>query len=111
MEKKTTRDDEVKELRFKTGKHDNEILLKSLKIDNGCNGNYFRSLNKEKIFLKNSETLIASSSGITKSALSILNPSVAIVLTSIRSLVTSIALLNTNEYISKLKLKKTKTRD
>ena len=29
-----TKDDEIKELKYKTEKHDHEIILKTLKIDN-----------------------------------------------------------------------------
>ena len=33
--KVTTKDDEIKELKYKTEKHDHENILKSLKIDSG----------------------------------------------------------------------------
>ena len=43
--------------------------------------------------------------------MSLINPSIGIVLTSSTKLLTSIAILITNEYISKLKLRFTKLRD
>ena len=43
--------------------------------------------------------------------MSLLNPSIGIVLTSSTALLTSLAILITNEYISKLKLRYTKLRD
>ena len=43
--------------------------------------------------------------------MSLLNPSIGIVLTSSTALLTSIAILITNEYISKLKIRYTKLRD
>ena len=43
--------------------------------------------------------------------MSLINPSIGIVLTSSTALLTSLAILITNEYISKLKLRYTKLRD
>ena len=43
--------------------------------------------------------------------MSLLNPSIGIVLTSSTALLTSLAILITNKYISKLKLRYTKLRD
>ena len=43
--------------------------------------------------------------------MSIINPSIGIVLTSSTALLISIAILKTNEYISKLKIRYTKLRD
>ena len=43
--------------------------------------------------------------------MSLVNPSIGIVLTSSTALLTSIAILITNEYISKLKIRYTKLRD
>ena len=54
--------------------------------------------------------LIGSGSTISTSTMSIINPSIGIVLTSSTALLTSIAILITNEYISKLKLRYTKLR-
>ena len=55
--------------------------------------------------------MIGSGSAISTSTMSLLNPSIGIVLTSSTVLLTSLAILITNEYKSKLKLRYTKLRD
>ena len=67
-------------------------------------------MNKKKVFLKITETLIGSGSAISTSTTSIINPSIGIVIASSTALLTSLAFLITNEYISKLKLPYTKLR-
>ena len=57
------------------------------------------------------EILVGSGSAIGTSTMSLLNPSIGVVLTSSSALLTSIAILITNEYISKLKIRYTKLRD
>ena len=57
------------------------------------------------------EILLGSRSFITASTVSLINPSFGIVLTSSRALLSSIAILITNEYISKVKIRFTKLRD
>ena len=52
-----------------------------------------------------------SGSAISTSTTSLKNPSIGIVLTSSTALLTSVAILITNEYKSKLKLRDTKLRD
>ena len=52
-----------------------------------------------------------SGSAISTSTMSLINPSIGIVLTSSSALLMSLAILITNEYISKLKLRYTKLRD
>ena len=44
-----TKDDQLKELQYKTEKHDHENILKSLKIDNEYYKKKYKSLNKKKI--------------------------------------------------------------
>ena len=44
-----TKDDEIKELKYKAEKHDYENILKSLKIDNEFYKKKFKSLSKQKI--------------------------------------------------------------
>ena len=56
------------------------------------------------------EILIGSGSAISTSTMSLINPSIGILLTSTTALLTSLAILITNEYISKLKLRYTKLR-
>ena len=57
------------------------------------------------------EILIGSGSAITSSTFSLINPSIGIPIASCSVLLTSIAILITNEYISKLKIRYTKLRD
>ena len=99
-----TRDDEIKNLKYQTEKHDHENILKSLKIDNEYYKKKYKSLNKKKILLIITEILIGSGSAITTSTMSLINPCIGIVLTSSSALLTSISILITNEYISKLKI-------
>ena len=106
-----TRDDEIRNLKYQTEKHDYENILKSLKVDNEYYKKKYKSLNKKKVLLIITEILIGSGSAISTSTMSLINPSIGIVLTSSTALLTSLAILITNEYISKLKLRCTKLRD
>ena len=106
-----SKDDQLKELQYKGEKHDFENILKSLKSDNESYKKKYKSLNKKKILLIITEILVGSGSAIGTSTMSLINPSVGIVLTSSTALLTSLAILITNEYISKLKLRYTKLRD
>ena len=106
-----TQADEFKNLKYQTEKHDYENILKSLKADNEKYKKLYKSLNKKKILLIVTEVLIGSGSAIPTSTMSLINPSIGIVLTSSTALLTSLAILITNEYISKLKLRYTKLRD
>ena len=78
-----TNDDQLKELQYKTEKHDHENILKSLKIDNEYYKEKYKSLNKKKVLLIITEILIGSGSAISTSTMSLINPSIGIVLTSI----------------------------
>ena len=106
-----TRDDEIEALKYQTEKHDHENILKSLKTDNEKYKKIYKSLNKTKILLIITETVVGSGSAIGTSTMSLINPSIGIVLTSSTALVTSLAILITNEFINKLKLRYTKLRD
>ena len=106
-----TKDDQLKELQFKTEKHDHENILKSLKNDNESIKKKYKSLNKKKILLIITEILVGSGSAITTSTMGLINPSVGIVISSSTALLTSIAILITNDYISKLKIRYTKLGD
>ena len=106
-----TRDDEIKNLKYQTEKHDYENILKTLKNDNEYYKKKYKSLNKKKLLLIITEILVGSGSAISTSTMSIINPSIGIVLTSSTALLTSLAILITKEYISKLKLRYTKLRD
>ena len=105
-----TRDDEIKNLKYQTEKHDHENILKSLKVDNEHYKKKYKCLNKKKVLLIITEILVGSGSAIGNSTMSLINPSIGIVLTSSTALLTSLAFLITNEYISKLKLRYTKLR-
>ena len=47
-----TRDDEIKNLKYQTEKHDHENILKSLKVDNEYYKKKYKSLNKKNVLLK-----------------------------------------------------------
>ena len=105
------KDDQLKELQYKTEKHDFENILKSLQSDNESYKKKYKSLNKKKKLLIITEILIGSGSAVPTSTMSLINPSLGIVLISSTALITSLAILITNEYISKLKLRYTKLED
>ena len=46
-----TKDDQIKELQYKTERHDHENILKSLKSDNAYYKKKYNSLNEKKILL------------------------------------------------------------
>ena len=106
-----TKDDQLKELQYKTEKHDHENILKSLKNDSEYYKKKYKSLNKKKVLLIITEILVGSGSAIGSSAMSLINPGAGIIISSSTALLTSIAILITNEYISKLKIRYTKLRD
>ena len=85
--------------------------MKSFKNDSETYKKKYKSFNKKKVLLIITEILIGSGSAISTSTMSLINPSIGIVLTSSTALLTSLAILITNEYISKLKLRYTKPRD
>ena len=103
-----TRDDEIKNLKYQSEKHDHENILKSLKSDNEYYKKKYKSLNKKKILLIITEILVGSGSAVGSSAMALINPGAGIVISSSAALLTSIAILITNEYISKLKIRYTK---
>ena len=98
------RDNENRNLKQQTEKHDHENILKSLKLDNENHKKKYKSLNRRKVFFIMTEILIGSGSAISTSTMSLINPSIGIVLTSSSALLTSIAILITNEYISTIKI-------
>ena len=59
-----TKDDEIKELKYRTEEHDHENILKSLKADNEKYKKIYKSLNKKKVLLIISEILVGSGSAI-----------------------------------------------
>ena len=100
------RDDEIKNLKYLTEKHDHENILKSLKIDNEYYKKKYKSLNKKKIFIFVSEILIGVGdlrvgSGLTMSRLA----HVGVMTASSISFLSSTSTLITNEYFSRLKIR------
>ena len=57
------------------------------------------------------EILVGSASDVGSSTMGLINPGAGIIVSSSTALLTSIAILITNEYISKLKLRYSKLRD
>ena len=92
-----TKDDEIKDLKVKTEKHNHENILKTPNIDNDFYQKKYKSLNKRKVLLFITETLLGSGSTITTSTMSLISPSIGIVLTSSTALLTSIAILIANK--------------
>ena len=85
----------LKTSNIKTEKHDHEIILKSLKIDNEDFKKKYKNLNKKKILLIITETLFGSASTISSSTMGLINPGAGIIISSCRALLTSIAILIT----------------
>ena len=106
-----TRNDEIKNLKYQTEKHNHENILKSLKIDNEYYKKKLRNLNKKKVLLIITEILVVAGSTLGKSSMALINPGVGIISSSSTALLTSIAILIANEYISKLKIRYTKLGD
>ena len=75
-----TKDDQLKELQYKTEKHGHENILKSLKNDNEYYKKKYKSLNKKKILLIITEILVGSGSAIGSSAMSLVNPGAGIII-------------------------------
>ena len=106
-----TRDDEIKNLKYQTEKHDHENIIKSLKVDNEYYKKKYKSLNKKKVLLIITEILIGAGSAVGSSTMGLIIPGAGIIISSRTALLTSIAILITNEYNSKLKIRYTKLRD
>ena len=105
-----TKDDEIKDLKCKSEKHDHENILKSLEIDNEYYKKKYETQNKRKMLLIITEILVGSVSAVGSSTMSLINPGAGIIISSSTALLTSIAVLMTNEYISKMKIRYTKLR-
>ena len=103
--------DQIKNIKYRTGKHDHENILKSLKIDNEYYKKKNRNVNKNKVLLIITEILIGSASTISSSKMGLINPRAGINISSSTALLTSFAILLTKECISKLKIKYSKLRD
>ena len=97
--------------KYQTERYDHENILKSLKVDNDYYKKKYKNLNKKKVLLIITEMLIGSASAVGSSSMALINPGAGIVISSSTTLLTSIAILITNEYISKLKIRYTILRD
>ena len=64
-----TRDDEIKNLKYRSEKHDHENILKSPKIDNEYYEKKYKKLNKKKILLIITEIQVGSASAVGSSTL------------------------------------------
>ena len=106
-----TKDDQLKEVQYRQEKYDHENILKSLKVDNEYYKKKYKNLNKKKVLLIITEILVGAGSAVGSSSMALINPGAGIVISSSTALLTSIAILITNEYISKLKIRYTKLRD
>ena len=107
-----TKDDEIKDLKYKTEKHDFENIVKSLKIENDYYKKNYKSLNTRKIFMIVSEKLLGAGglsvvSGLTISGIA---PVGRVTAGSI-SFLSSISTLITDKNLSRLEIRYTKLRD
>ena len=109
----TTKDDTIRELQYKTEKHDYENILKSLNVDSDYYKKKYKSLNKKKIYISILEILtgiVGLSAGSTLSLTGV-GASIGVPIAASSSFLVSIATLITNEYFSKLKIRYTNLRD
>ena len=99
------KDDQLREVQYRQEKYDHENILKYLKVDNEYYKKKYKYLNKKKILLIITEILVGAGSAVGSSSMVLINPGAGIVISSSTALLTSIAILITNEYISKLKIR------
>ena len=99
-----TKDDEIKEFKYKTEEHDHEKTLKPPKIVTDFYQKKYKYLYEKEVLIFSTDILLGSGSAITTSTLSKLNPSIGNLLTSSRALLPSSAILITNGYLSSLKI-------
>ena len=102
--KTKTKDDEIKDLKYKSEKHDNENILLSLERYNEYYKKKYQSLKKKKRLLIITEILVGLASSVGSSTRGLFNPGVGMFISSSTAQLTSTAILITNEYISKSKI-------
>ena len=109
----TTKDDEIKTLKYKTEKHDFESILKSLKIDIDYYKKKYNSINKKKVYISVLEVLTGASGVVVGSTLTAtgVGATIGVPIAGVSAFIASIATLITNEYLSKRKARYTKLRD
>ena len=95
-----TKEDEIKDLKFKAEKHDYENILKSREIDYYKN----KSVNKKKIYISILEILAGASGVVVGSTLTAtgVGTQIGLPIAGVSSFVISVAVLFTNEYFSRL---------
>ena len=71
----------------------------------------YKNLNRKKVLLLINEKLIGSGSAVRSSTMGLIIPGADNFISSSTALLTSIAIINANEYLSKLKIRYTKLRD
>ena len=109
----TTKDDEIKTLKYKTEKHDYENILKSLKIDNDYYKKKYNSINKKKVYISVLEILTGASGVVVGSTLTAtgVGATIGVLIAIVSAFIASIATVITNEYLPKRKARYTKLRD
>ena len=101
----------IKNLKYKTEKHDQDNILKSFKIDIEYYKNKYKNSKKKKVLIFITKILVGSASTISTSTMGLINPIVGIIISSSTALLTSIAIIITDEFISNLKIRHIKIRD
>ena len=84
-----TRDDEIKNLKYQTEKHDHENILKSLKVENENYKFKNKSSKKKKIVLIVTEILVGTGSAVGSSTMGLIDPGAGIIISSSTALLTS----------------------
>ena len=78
--KRKTREDEIKNLKNQTEKHDPENILKSLKTDKEYYKKKYKKLNKKKVLLIKTEIKISAASTFNSSTMGSINPGAGIII-------------------------------
>ena len=99
-----TKDDEIKELKYKAEKHDYENISKNLEIDNDYYKKY-KPVNKKKVFISILENLAGAGGVAVGTTLTTtgVETQIGAPIAGISSFAISLTLLFTNEYFSRLK--------
>ena len=100
-------------MKYRTEKHDYENILKSLEIDNDYYKKKYKSVNKKKIYISILEILAGASGVVVGSTLTAtgVGTQIGVPVAGVSSFAISVAVLFTNEYFSRLKLRYQKLRD
>ena len=108
-----TRDDEMKDMKYKTEKYDHENIIKSLKIDKDHSNQNYSKRKKKKIFITTLKRLTSASGLAVGRSLTVtgVGASIGVPVAGCTSILPSVATLFTNEYFSKFKLRYTKLKD